>query len=299
MNSLIEVNQVSVKFGSFTALEQVSCELANTSQAIVGLIGPNGSGKTTLIHAILGLQTVTRGKVTVAKNVRTAYCPDTPEFEPYFTAPEVLAQSLRLAGNLPLVETEITELLETVGLSKAKHTRVGGYSRGMKQRLGIAAALILKPHVLFLDEPTSALDPLGRKAILQLIIKISRTTHVVISSHLLEDIQKIAGELWVLDKGRLAYSGGTQDLLNRFGKVGKVRVTDPKYLPSVLSTLAEIPEVVVNKNFVDTINFPEKYFSKVWSMLTPQAEQIAECTREEIDLYAAFEQLVNNSRISK
>ncbi|MFK4935962.1 ABC transporter ATP-binding protein [Lactococcus garvieae] len=204
MNKIIEIEDLTVSFGNFDALKNVTCSI-NADPGIIGLIGPNGAGKTTLIHAILGQHKASQGEIKLA-NQALAYCPDTPEFPAYLTATEVLQQSCALNEKAENPQ-QIEETLEKVGLSEYPNKKVGGYSRGMKQRLGIAVALLLDPVLIFLDEPTSALDPIGRIEILQLITKVSQEKTVVVSSHLLADIENIADRLLVLNHGELIFQG--------------------------------------------------------------------------------------------
>lgn len=204
MNKIIEIEDLTVSFGNFDALKNVTCSIS-ADPGIIGLIGPNGAGKTTLIHAILGQHKASQGEIKLA-NQALAYCPDTPEFPAYLTATEVLQQSCALNEKAEDPQ-QIEATLEKVGLSEYPNKKVGGYSRGMKQRLGIAVALLLDPVLIFLDEPTSALDPIGRIEILQLITKVSQEKTVVVSSHLLADIENIADRLLVLNHGELIFQG--------------------------------------------------------------------------------------------
>ena len=218
-------------------------DLAVRRHEVYGLIGPNGAGKTTLLSILAGLRRVDAGRVEL--NVaagRIAMCPDTPEFEPWLTASEVVRQSRGLArfntGNVvvrpnatspardvldpsPGADLDhhndpIAAVLEQVGLADAANRRVGGFSRGMKQRLSIAAALTLDPDLLILDEPSSALDPAGRAELFQLIAELAASRTVIFSSHILDDVQRVASSVGVLDRGRLLFQGPTQTLIDSY-----------------------------------------------------------------------------------
>jgi len=203
----IDVVDVDVTFAQVRALTGVSATFEG--RGVCGLIGTNGAGKTTLVHTVMGLQRPTRGYVRVTGPADAmAYCPDTPSFYPYLTASETLVESARLGrrrGRVP--SPEPSDLLAQVGLAEVGSRLVGGFSRGMKQRLGIAAALGREPSVLFLDEPTSALDPLGRDAVISLIAELGSRLLVVFSSHILDDVGQVADRLAVMDHGRLTYAG--------------------------------------------------------------------------------------------
>lgn len=217
----VELRAVSVQFDSLTALSKVDVRLGEPG--VTGLIGANGAGKTTLIHVVLGLLSPTTGDVVRSRG-RVAYCPDTPSFEPFLTGEEVLQQSaaLSMARRAP----DVRAVLDRVGLAAAARRRVGGYSRGMKQRLGVAAALVTDPHLLILDEPTSALDPTGREETMDLIAALGERISVVFSSHILGDVERVAQRLTVLDKGSLLFSGSTSALLT-------ASKSDPKVILSL------------------------------------------------------------------
>jgi len=193
-------------------------DLAVPRNEVYGLIGPNGAGKTTLLSILAGLRRSDAGRIVI--NVpagRVAVCPDTPEFEPWLTASEVVRQSRGLArayGKARLSDDSVARVLEQVGLTDAADRRAGGFSRGMKQRLSLAAALTLDPDLLILDELSSALDPAGRAEFFQLIATLAATRTVIFSSHILADVQRVAHSVGVLDRGRLLFQGVTQTLID-------------------------------------------------------------------------------------
>jgi ABC-2 type transport system ATP-binding protein len=183
---------------------------------VYGLVGPNGAGKTTLLSILTGLRRADRGTVHIgAPRNRIAVCPDVPEFEPWLTAFEVVDLSRHYVA-AELGADAVLDTLRTVGLDADADRRVGGFSRGMTQRLGLAAALIGDPRVLLLDEPTSALDPAGRAEILDLVAAMRGHRTVVFSSHILADVQRVADQVGVLRAGRLIYQGATSDLVDRY-----------------------------------------------------------------------------------
>jgi ABC-2 type transport system ATP-binding protein len=193
-------------------------DLAVPRHEVYGLIGPNGAGKTTLLSILAGLRRADAGRVVMNLAAgRLAVCPDTPEFEPWLTASEVVRQSRSLAAareNAGPADDPVARVLEQVGLRDAADRRTGGFSRGMKQRLSLAAALTLDPDLLILDEPSSALDPAGRAELFQLIAKLADTRTVIFSSHILADVQRVARSIGVLDRGRLLFQGATQTLID-------------------------------------------------------------------------------------
>ncbi|MGY1825930.1 MULTISPECIES: ABC transporter ATP-binding protein [unclassified Blastococcus] len=181
--------------------------------SVYGIVGPNGAGKTTLLSIVTGLRRADAGSVTTAVPVeRIAVCPDVPDLEPWLTAAEAveLARSLS-APHLPAAR--VHEALSHAGLGDAAYRRVGGFSRGMRQRVGLAAALVTDPEILVLDEPTSALDPAGRAGMLDLIAGMAGDRTVILSTHILADVERVADTIGVLRDGRLLYQGATADLL--------------------------------------------------------------------------------------
>ena len=190
--------------------------------SIFGFVGRNGAGKTTAMKAALGLLRADGGEITVAgERVRfgqtqtnrfVGYLPDVPEFYSFMTAREYL----RLCGeSIGMekgdIESRSEELLTLVGLCGEKH-RIKGYSRGMKQRLGIAQALLGRPRLLICDEPTSALDPIGRKEILDILSSVREHTTVLFSTHILSDVERICTDAALLDGGKIVMQGSVDEL---------------------------------------------------------------------------------------
>lgn len=217
---LLNVSHVTKRFGEKTILEDLSFSVKENS--IYGFIGQNGAGKTTTMKMILGLYPIDSGeifvngeKVTYGQtdtNRYLGYLPDVPEFYNYMTPKEYLT----LCGEISHIpearrKTRIPELLELVGLANA-NKRIQGFSRGMKQRLGIASALLSEPKLLICDEPTSALDPIGRKEIIDLLLQIKKQTTVLFSTHILSDVERICDEIGLLNKGKLALHGTLEEI---------------------------------------------------------------------------------------
>ncbi len=192
--------------------------------AVYGLIGPNGSGKTTLLDLIAGLRTPTDGSVTVeVERRRVAVLPDTPSFEPWLTGREVVDLARHLVA--PSLDPErVEDALAEVELLDAADRRTAGYSRGMLQRLGLAACLVGDPALLVLDEPSSALDPAGRRSVLDLVGRLAGRRTVLLSTHVLADVQQVCDTVGVLQHGRLVFQGPIDQLLVRTSSVYRLRV---------------------------------------------------------------------------
>ncbi|GAB3057201.1 ABC transporter ATP-binding protein [Salinicoccus sesuvii] len=186
------------------------------SNEIYGFIGSNGAGKTTTMKMVLGLLAADEGEMYVCDekvrfgdtptNRHVGYLPDVPEFYTYMNA----AEYLKLCADITQMEKSvqkgrINELLKLVGL-EGERTKIKNYSRGMKQRLGIAQALIHRPKLLICDEPTSALDPKGRTEILRILKEITKETTVIFSTHILTDVERICDKVGILYEGRIVKS---------------------------------------------------------------------------------------------
>jgi ABC-2 type transport system ATP-binding protein len=183
---------------------------------VYGLVGPNGAGKTTILSIITGMRHADHGTVQVNIQRRhVAVCPDVPEFDGWLSAFEVVD----LARSMIAPERgggDVLAALRTAGLGDSARRRVGGFSRGMTQRLGLACALVGDPRLLILDEPTSALDPAGRAEVLSLVARLRGRCTVIFSSHILADVQRVADHVGILRAGRLLYQGPTQELIDTY-----------------------------------------------------------------------------------
>ncbi|MEN9796392.1 MAG: hypothetical protein RL653_88 [Pseudomonadota bacterium] len=188
--------------------------------AAFGLIGPNGAGKTTLIKTLLGIARPTSGDVTVlggspedpAIRRRMGYLPERLELPPAWTPPEFLRSVARLKS-LENPGPGIDALLARVGLSTVRHRKVGGFSKGMKQRLGLAAAMLGQPELLVLDEPTDGVDPVGRMEIRALLAEErARGATLLLNSHLLAETERVCDRIGVLSKGKLVQEGTLEEL---------------------------------------------------------------------------------------
>lgn len=195
------------RYGQVTALDGVSIEVPAGS--VYGLVGPNGAGKTTLLGILAGLRRPTAGTVTVGAG-ELGVLPDTPTFDKWLTGREVLELAGALSG-APAGRVDV--VLGDAGLADVADRRVGGYSRGMLQRLGLAASVVGEPDLLLLDEPAAALDPAGRREVLDLIARLRGQATVVFSSHILDDVQEVSDHVGILAAGSLRYQGRLVDLL--------------------------------------------------------------------------------------
>ena len=218
--NVLTIQGLSKGFGGQKIIDNLNMTVPEGS--VFGFIGQNGAGKTTTMKMVLGLLRPDQGEITVCNepvrfgqtktNQYIGYLPDVPEFYDYMTPIRYLALCGEIIG---LSKAEAyqrgEELLSLVGLGNVKKT-IGGFSRGMKQRLGIAQALLARPRLLICDEPTSALDPVGRKEILDILRKISSTTTVLFSTHILSDVERICDHAALLNQGRIVVGGTLSEI---------------------------------------------------------------------------------------
>ena len=209
------------RYGRQQAVEDVSLEVGRGE--VVGLLGPNGAGKTSVIKMLLGLVHPDAGEVMLlgrpasdpSARARVGYLPELFRYQPWLTAAEVLVLHVRLSG-IAVSAQEQRDCLALVGLADRASDRVGGFSKGMQQRLGLAVALVARPEVVVLDEPTSALDPLGRVDVRDIVLALkSRDVAVLLNSHLIGEVERVCDRVVILDRGRVAASGTLAELLGR------------------------------------------------------------------------------------
>ena len=243
----IRIEGLHKSFGEVQALDGLG--LAVEPGLVFGFLGPNGAGKTTTIRILAGLARADAGQAWIdglevaADRRRVAsrigYLPQDPAFYPWMTAREFVDHVGRVFG-LParVRQARTDELLQVVGLAEVADRRVGGFSGGMGQRLGIAQALVNRPPVLLLDEPVSGLDPAGRKELLQLIERLRGQCTVFMSTHILADVERVCDTVAIIDRGRLLAEAPQHELLGRYA-VPAFEVEVEKGLAEHLSAWAE------------------------------------------------------------
>lgn len=219
---VLEISHVSKSFGSSRVIEDLSFSVPEHS--VFGFIGKNGAGKTTTMKMALGLLKADEGEIFVngekvrfgqnSTNRYIGYLPDVPEFYGFLTPREYLKMCGEITGmDQARIRERTQELLSLVGL-EAVNKRIRGFSRGMKQRLGIAQALLNQPQLLICDEPTSALDPVGRKEILDILRSVREHTTVLFSTHILSDVERICDRIAFLHEGKIARKGTMEEMKN-------------------------------------------------------------------------------------
>jgi ABC-2 type transport system ATP-binding protein len=228
----IRTHDLAKRYGSIQALAGLSMTIPRG--AVFGFLGPNGAGKTTAVKLLLGLARPSGGDAEVlgrpvgsrASRRRVGYLPELFRYQSWLTAREVLALHCELAGiDRAAWAREVEDALAVVGLSDRGSTRVGGFSKGMQQRLGLGVALLGDPELVLLDEPTSALDPVGRHDVREIIRALrDRGVTVFLNSHLLSEVEQVCDRVAIVDHGKVV-ADGTLDELLRADTV-RIHVTD-------------------------------------------------------------------------
>jgi ABC-2 type transport system ATP-binding protein len=221
----IRIERLRKCFGQVVALDGLSFTVEPST--VFGFLGPNGAGKTTTLRILAGLARADAGQAWIGgqpvgpdspSRRRTGYLPEEPRFYPWMTAAELLG--VYVPGLFGIEPAEgrkrADELLERVGLAEAARRHLAGFSRGMRQRLGLAQALMNRPQVVLLDEPVSGLDPAGRRDMLLSIEGLKAETTVLMSTHILDDVERICDTIGIVDHGRMVALDSRQALLDRF-----------------------------------------------------------------------------------
>ena len=228
----IRTQELAKRYGSITALAGLTMTIPRGD--IFGFLGPNGAGKTTAVKLLLGLTPPTAGHGEVLGAAigdrdalrRVGYLPELFRYQSWLSAREVLALHCELAGlDRAAWQREIEDALAIVGLADRGSGRVGTFSKGLQQRLGLGVALLGAPDLVVLDEPTSALDPVGRHDVREIIRGLGeRGTTVFLNSHLLSEVEQVCHRVAIVDRGRVVAEGTLDELLG--GDTVRIRVTD-------------------------------------------------------------------------
>ena len=295
MKKLIELSDVSIRIKKRCILENFSISFSDET-GVIGLVGLNGAGKTSFIKSISGCYPITPGKILRFTD-EIAYCPDVPDFPTDMTTLEVLEYS-RMLSNKKRKKLEFYKnIRQLVGRSKSINREISYFSRGMKQRLGIASVLALEPQIIFFDEPTSALDPKGREEIIEILRNLGKTKLVIFSSHILNDVEKIANRIIVIHKGKKIFDDNILNLLIH---------NDPKILVTLNreSSLSKLKERLVNNKCFcvqdnNTLQFSGLELYDFLSLLNENiCSGIVSIERGQISLEQSFDNLIERNEYS-
>lgn len=308
MTDMLTVKNLVKKYGSQQVLNGISFEIKKGT--IYGFLGPNGAGKTTTMNILSGLINFNAGEIKlndidIKKNKkdfvkRIGYLPQNPVFYGYMTAYEYLNFTGKINGMPDItIKNRSEELLDIVGLKSAANRKIREYSGGMKQRLGIAAALYKNPEIVFLDEPTSALDPEGRHEIHEFLkILKSKGMTVFLSTHILNDIERICDEVSILDKGKILISSNLESLKEQYIQpIFDIEYEkDASIMKERLSMISWIKKVTIKgcslSVYVDNINTAK---SELLGLAMDSSNPIISFNMRKSTLEDIFIRLVNNN----
>ena len=305
---MIKVEGLKKNYGRFEALRSISFEVEKGS--VFGFIGRNGAGKTTTMNILTGLIGFDGGEIFIGgKDFKKeqheiikdiGYLPENPTFYDYMNAYEYLNLIAGIADYETKVrKSRIEELLETVTLKKDANRKIGGYSKGMKQRLALAVAILDRPAILFLDEPSSALDPGGRLEMLELIeaLKHERIT-IFLSTHILNDAERVCDTICILDEGRILLTETLEGLYKKhihpifdieFGK-------DPGEVGNSLMKLNWVDEVSIRgKKLSLEVNDMDKAKKTVLKELSESGNEVISYKIRKMNLEDIFIGIVNRN----
>ena len=248
----VETRGLVKRYGEIVAVDHVDLEVARGD--VFGYLGPNGAGKTTSLRIMLGLIRPTEGSARLfgrdplidgAKALTgVAGFVEAPRFYPYLSG----RRNLKLLADYddPVSSGRIDEVLELVELRDRAKDRVGGYSHGMRQRLGIAASLLRQPQLLLLDEPTTGLDPAGMRDMRDLVRRLAAEgITILLSSHLLQEVEELCNQVAIIRRGHVIYQGGLRDLLDTAASGYRLRALDPERARAALLTQPGVTGVLL------------------------------------------------------
>ena len=247
VKNLTKIYPIPMRRQKVVAVSDLNLSVAEGE--VYGLLGPNGSGKSTTLKILLGLVSPTRGTAEIfgapstdyRSHAQVGFLPENPYFYKFLTAAETLKFFGKLCGmGGKKLENRISELLALVGLEDARHRRVGGYSKGMLQRMGLAQALVQDPKLLILDEPTAGVDPVGSREIRNLILQLKGMGKtVLLTSHLLEQVQEVCDRVGIMGRGRMLREGTLDELAADSQRTQFVVENAPAELEEKIRRLAE------------------------------------------------------------
>lgn len=257
--SFVTVQDLTKRFDKNTVINNISFSLEKGK--CVSLLGPNGAGKTTTLRMLSGLMKPTKGSISIGgsddvTDIRSfiGYLPQYPSFHNWMSGKEFLVHVGKLARLSRQDATNRADsLLEKVGLMDARNKRIGKYSGGMKQRLGIAQAMIHNPKLIMLDEPVSSLDPIGRREVLDLLEELKEETTILFSTHILSDAEEVSDELLLLHNGSIVESGSLASIQQKHEsmKIDLIFSEDAASFENAIRDLESVDDLKRNGNHIE------------------------------------------------
>lgn len=302
---VIESINLTKKFGRKTVVDQL--DISINEGDVFGFLGPNGAGKTTTIRMLVGLISPTSGKAKIlGKDVQTDFVNaiknvgaivENPELYPFYTGRQNLKHFAKLSGQVD--NERIEEVIKLVRLDNRIDTKVKTYSLGMRQRLGLAQALLNKPKVLILDEPTNGLDPQGMKEIREIIGHLAKDEKITIfiSSHLLHEIEQLCNRVAIVSNGKLIVQGDVKTLLSKEYQEVLIQVNDPHNAKKVLTVLPYVQDVTIDKVML-TVKYTGESVAQINKALVMEDIQVSHLTVVNGNLEDYFLELTGGETIA-
>lgn len=264
---LLEINNLAKTFKQHQAVKGISFHIEKGS--CVALLGPNGAGKTTTLQMLAGLLTPTSGTISFSENNgkdyrhQIGFLPQHPSFFSWMTPKEYLQFAGKLS-HLPKAQlkTKIEKTLEFVSLTDVRNKRIGGFSGGMKQRLGLAQALLHDPELLILDEPVSALDPDGRRDVLKILTELKSRMTILFSTHVLHDAEQVCDTVIMLKDGQIKWDGSLESLRSEH-TTSAVKIKTEESLTGKLDGIPSIDSIDYHDTHTATIHVNETTFRSI------------------------------------
>ena len=296
-HTAIEVQGLSKRYGRSLAVDNVSFRVP--AGQITGFLGPNGAGKTTTLRMIAGLIKPTSGTSSLLGQsvpgpalLEVGTMIEEPSFYPYMTGRRNLQHAATLHGNVE--PGRVDEVLAFMHMEKAADKKVSAYSQGMRQRLGLARALLWKPQVLLLDEPTNGLDPVGIAEVRENLREIAaQGVTILISSHILAELEKLVERVLVIERGKLLFDGSLGELVRQIGQSTvryRLRGSDPQAIVAALTRLG-LPAELAAEGWVTTSVTPDDARTLLKQLLT-EGVDISESVQEQESLEHAYLRLL-------
>lgn len=295
MPAIIQVNQLSKQFRDIKAVDDLSFTVNKGD--VYGFLGQNGAGKSTTIRMLLTLVRPSSGNIEIfGQNLQThrrkilqqvGAVIEKPDLYKYLTAWENLSLFARMSG-VRVTQNKLAEQLELVGLTDRAHSKVRTFSQGMKQRLGIAVALVHDPQLIILDEPVNGLDPQGIADLRNLILQLSRNQGktILVSSHLLNEIELIANRMLIIDKGKKVAEGAVNELFDPAKTVVEITVNNPDAVSAYLQSSRWKENVRSREHNIITLQLhKEKIPALTVDLVQAQAEIISIQPRHSLETY--------------
>lgn len=306
MSLVVETTELSKWYGQVIGVNDITL---NLDSGVTGLLGPNGAGKSTLLKLMVGLLKPSKGSITVLGEYvwnnselkrRVGYCPEQDSFYETMTGFQFVVSLARLNGySRQEAEERALKSIEAVNLMDNKDKKIGAYSKGMRQRIKLAQALLHDPELLFLDEPLSGMDPMGRRATIQLVRELGANGRsVIVSSHILHEVEAMTENILLINYGRILAEGKVREireLIDEHPHNVYIDCSKPRLLASILVEYEDVASVKLGMEdgalIIETIK-PDDFYSRLPKIILENDIKVQNLHSPDDNLQAVFRYLV-------